>query len=299
MYNSMRFLMRSCSRCAVQNANINDFCRKCGEPIFDPGFEKKVRFLLAKERRRNWIKFGTVSVMIVTVLAWAEYESNTRLISSAVQKAAPAIQAQLESGVQKGFESKLPTIVTEASQQVASRVRQEVGESIVQAARQEAAKVRPDFQTHMVALQAEEDTKLRAVYQQAQASVQQAATKVQPSSSLALASSPGVWQPLTNIQPLPSLLGSGTPLLGVGTPLTAGGAEILKGANYDLPKAWENGSSTTMTLSFTSTQTSIPFPSNSGGGLCFTDKGTMGVYDANYVCKAHDTPPGSLIRITQ
>jgi hypothetical protein len=267
--------MQVCSYCA-RNANRNAFCGDCGEPILDPGFEKKIRIILGKERRRNWIKFTGAAVGIASILGLVEYETNTRLITTALQKAAPVVQAQLESSVQKQIESELPAIAAQARERVAVRVRQEFEDGYVQAARQEAERIKPDFQARLATIQAEEETKLRTVYQQAQ-------NNVQPVSSITAS-----WVG-TALTPTMSVSGVQPTLTGLETPGHSPADDVLK-----LP-----GGSGTLTLSVTST----PIQSGPSGGICFTVNG-MGSFDANGTCKPNTivTPLSStanLITTTQ
>ena len=114
---------------------------------------------------------------------------------------------------------------------------------------------RPIFHARLAAIQAEEETRLRTAYQQAQ-------TNIQPVSSL---SASWVGSAVTSTF---ALSGSTPMLASLETHRHSLADDIVKG-------------STTLTVSVTST----PFPNSPSGGLCFTNKGILGSFDASGACK--------------
>jgi hypothetical protein len=261
--------MQRCPQCDANNAERNNFCGSCGELIrIDPGFAKKVRHVMAEDWKARRTRYFAQCMVVLAVGGFLGYETIIKLIAGAVQKVTPVVQAQLESvvqaqlasNVQRNLKAELPAVAIQASQQVATRARQEFEDGYVQAARQEAEKIKPDFRARLATIQAEEETKVRAEYQQARNNIQ-----LVPSGATS-------W---TGTAITPTLPFSGAPptLTGLENATYSPAADLLK---------WPIGS-TTLTLSVTST----PVQSSASGAICFSDKGLMGSFDANGSCKAY------------
>jgi hypothetical protein len=167
--------MPQCPQCNAANANRNNFCWSCGEIVhIDPGFAKKVRRVVDEDRKKDRAKKLSGLMAAIAVLGVLGYETITRSITAAVQKAAPIVQARIEADVQKSLKDDLPGISTQGGQQLTARLRQEFEDDYVKAARREAEKITPDFQARLAAVQAEQENKFLFQYQQAQTNIQPA-----------------------------------------------------------------------------------------------------------------------------
>jgi hypothetical protein len=218
----------TCPICGTANAKRNFFCGKCGELIqIDPGIAKMARKVNAEDRERNRAKNFTRLMVALAVLGFLGYQITSRLITAAVQKVTPVLQAQIESDVERNVKAKLPVIETQALQQVATRVGQQVADKYVQAARQEFEKVQPDVQVRFAAIEADEEAKLRNSYQQAQANNIQTLSSV---TTLAWSGTPGnVGLPIAgaNMPTNNFIVGSAIPTLNA----IVGSGSVITGAN--------------------------------------------------------------------
>jgi hypothetical protein len=286
--------MQQCPQCNAQNPNKNSFCGSCGEIVrVDPGFAKKIRLIQAEDRKNGRAKRFTAFMVTVTVLSLLGYEMLDRLTTSAVKKVTPMIQAQVEANVQNSLKANLPAIASQATQQVAVHVRQELTNGYEQAAREAAQKVPPGYQARLTAIQAEGEAKVRAAYEQAAANIKQGAPAGagQFASTYPLSVAPPLGIGTDATFTVPGAITGFTPALALWEYSSRSPSDdILKSVGgspaglailQSLPSfSAHNGLITD--VSHSSSVTGLVFPV---GGACFTDKGTVGAYGANAVCQ--------------
>jgi len=164
--------MQQCGACGSENSNRSKFCGACGELIrVDPGLEKQVHRIIEEHRRRTRSKSITTFSVLVGILSFIGYQATSRMITVAVKRVTPLVEAQLHSEVERTVRADLPGVAQEASKHLAQYVGQELEEGYLQTARREAERIQPDFRARIEAMQAEYEGKLRAAYDSAQSNV--------------------------------------------------------------------------------------------------------------------------------
>jgi uncharacterized membrane protein YvbJ len=150
--------MQQCGTCGSENSNRNKFCGACGELIrVDPGLEKQVHRIIKEHRRRTRSKSIATFSVLIGMLGFIGYQATGRMITVAVTRVTPLVEAQLQSKVERTLRADLPSVAQEASKHLAQYVGQEVEEGYLQTARREAEKLQPDFRARIEAVQAEYD----------------------------------------------------------------------------------------------------------------------------------------------